>query len=98
MRQPGPLAADIILIEPRAAPGPGLAYAAQPPGYLLNVRPGALSVRADEPHHFADWLATQPESAGGVPEFAPRSLYGRYLHEQVAALLEQPQPNGSCLQ
>lgn len=85
-RQPGLLArADVHLIEPRAAPGPGLAYAPGPPAYLLNVRPGALSLYPGQPTHFADWLARQPEAAAGVPEFAPRFLYGRYLAEELAA-------------
>lgn len=96
-RQPDGPAADIHLVEPRPLPGPGLAYSAPRPEYLLNVRAGALSLRPDEPQHFAAWLATQPESADGPPEFAPRATYGRYLHELLAAVLDQPQPNGSVV-
>ena len=97
-RQPGRLDADIYLLEPSPAPGPGLAYAPQPPEYLLNVRAGAMSVAADEPTHFAVWLAAQPESAAGTPpEFAPRATYGRYLRQTLAAVLDQPPPNGSRL-
>ena len=96
-RQPGPLGADIQLLEPASAPGPGLAYAPQPPEYLLNVRPGALSVCADEPAHFATWLSQQPESAAGIPEFAARATYGRYLQQTLAAVLDRPLPNGSRL-
>ncbi len=87
-RQPGLLArADVHLIEPRPTPGPGLAYAPGPPEHLLNVRPGPLSLYPDRPAHFADWLARQPETAGGVPEFAPRPLYGRYLTQELATVL-----------
>lgn len=86
-RQPALAQAEIHLVEPRALPGPGLAYTARRPEYLLNVRPGALSLYPDAPGHFAAWLATQPESAAGAPEFAPRSTYGRYLHEELALLL-----------
>ena len=77
--------ADIHLIEPRAIPGPGLAYTARRPEYLLNVRHGALSAYPDAPGHFTAWLQTQPEGAGGIPDFAPRSAYGRYLHEELRA-------------
>ncbi len=85
-RQPGlPARADVHLIEPRAAPGPGLAYAPGPPAHLLNVRPGALSLYPDQPTHFADWLARQPEVAAEVLDFAPRFLYGSYLAEELAA-------------
>ncbi|GAB3871848.1 FAD/NAD(P)-binding protein [Hymenobacter segetis] len=83
-RQPALAAAEIHLIEPRDVPGPGLAYTARRPEYLLNVRPGGLSLYPDEPNHFADWLQTQPESAAGLPEFASRAAYGRYLREELA--------------
>ena len=86
-RQPELAQATIHLIEPRAVPGPGLAYTARRPEYLLNVRPGALSLYPDAPNHFAEWLASQPESAADVPEFAPRAAYGRYLHEELVPLL-----------
>ncbi|MFC7668162.1 FAD/NAD(P)-binding protein [Hymenobacter humi] len=93
-RQPALAQAEIHLIEPRAVPGPGLAYTARRPEYLLNVRPGALSLYPEQPQHFAAWLQQQPESAAGVPEFASRSAYGRYLHEELAQVL---QPSASQL-
>ena len=92
-RQPGLAQAEIHLIEPRQVPGPGLAYTARRPEYLLNVRHGALSLYSETPDHFTAWLATQPESAAGVPDFAPRSAYGRYLHEALTALVA-PAPGG----
>jgi uncharacterized NAD(P)/FAD-binding protein YdhS len=93
-RQPGPLPVEVTLVEPRPLLGPGLAYSAPWPELLLNVRPSNLSVYADEPAHFAQWLARQPESAGGVPEFAPRTTYGRYLTEELATARAAPAPNG----
>ena len=86
-RQPALAAAEIHLIEPREAPGPGLAYTARRPEYLLNVRPGVLSLYPQEPGHFAAWLARQNEANAGAPEFASRSAYGRYLREELAAVL-----------
>lgn len=86
-QQPALALAEIHLIEPREMPGPGLAYTARRPEYLLNVRPGALSLYPDAPTHFADWLAGQPESAADVPEFASRSSYGRYLGQELTAAL-----------
>lgn len=93
-RQPGPLALEVALVEPRPAAGPGLAYSAPWPELLLNVRPGGLSVWAGQPTHFAEWLARQPEAAAGLPEFAPRATYGRYLAEELAAALAAPAANG----
>ena len=86
-RQPRLAEAEIHLVEPREAPGPGLAYSARRSEYLLNVRPGVLSLYPQEPGHFAAWLARQPESLDGAPEFASRSAYGRYLREELAAVL-----------
>ncbi len=86
-RQPRLAEAEIHLVEPREAPGPGLAYSARLSEYLLNVRPSVLSLYPQEPGHFAAWLARQPESLGGAPEFASRSAYGRYLSEELAAVL-----------
>ena len=95
LRQQARLAnAEIHLIEPRAVPGPGLAYSARRPEYLLNVRPGGLSLYPAAPNHFAEWLARQPESAAGVPEFAPRAIYGRYLHEELDTVLVTHNRNG----
>ena len=79
--------ASIHLIEPRPEVGPGLAYSARRPEYLLNVRPGALSLYPEAPGHFAEWLRHQPESADGLPEFAPRATYGRYLRAELAGEL-----------
>jgi len=93
-RQPGPLPLEVALVEPRPLPGPGLAYAAPWPELLLNVRPANLSAYANQPAHFAQWLARQPEAAGGMPEFAPRAAYGRYLTEELAAALAAPAANG----
>ena len=86
-RQPRLAEAEIHLVEPHEAPGPGLAYSARRSEYLLNVRPGVLSLYPQEPGHFAAWLARQPESLDGAPEFASRSAYGRYLREELAAVL-----------
>ena len=94
-RQPALAQAEIHLVEPREVPGPGLAYTARRPEYLLNVRPGALSLYPDAPGHFAAWLQQQPESAIRVPNFAPRATYGRYLHEELAAALTSPDPDAT---
>ncbi|WP_345233046.1 FAD/NAD(P)-binding protein [Hymenobacter saemangeumensis] len=94
-RQPGLSGADIHLIEPREKPGPGLAYTARRPEYLLNVRPGALSFYHEQPAHFLHWLQQQPEARQGLPDFASRATYGRYLAEEVAAVLAAPSPSGN---
>jgi uncharacterized NAD(P)/FAD-binding protein YdhS len=69
----------------------GTAYATRNAGHLLNVRAANMSAFPDQPAHFENWLATEPEigpeevreTVAGV--FASRGLYRRYL----CALLDQ---------
>ena len=91
-RLPGPLAGTVHIVEPRPVPGPGLAYTARRPEYLLNVRASFLSAFPDEPSHFSDWLRTNALSC--EYDFCSRQTYGRYLQEMVAGLLQQPAANG----
>jgi uncharacterized NAD(P)/FAD-binding protein YdhS len=92
-RQPGAWPGGTVhLVEPRPVPGPGLAYTARRPEYLLNVRAVALSAFPDQPSHFTDWL--QANGLACEQEFCSRQIYGRYLQEMVAALLASPAANG----
>ncbi|GAA3917389.1 FAD/NAD(P)-binding protein [Hymenobacter algoricola] len=89
----GPYACDVHLVEPRRAPGPGLAYSARRPEYLLNVRTPFLSAFPDQPNHFTQWLHTI-DAPPCEEQFCSRQLYGRYLHALVAAVLAAPAANG----
>ena len=84
-RRPADL--DITLVESGHEIGRGLAYATENPSHLLNVRAANMSAFADDPGHFARWLATQADAphGGGDPEFrfVSRGLYGRYLESLV---------------
>lgn len=86
--------AVIHLVEPRPVPGPGLAYSSQQPEHLLNVRPHSLSLYADQPEHFAEWLRRQPEAGPELPEFATRTTYGRYLSGELQTQLATAQKHG----
>ena len=88
-----PYPCDVHLIEPRPVPGPGLAYTARRPEYLLNVRSQFLSAFPDQPDHFQNWLRVTSQE---VCEhgFCSRQSYGRYLQQLVSQLLEWPSMNG----
>lgn len=49
-------ALDIEIIEPREKPGAGLAYGSCEPEHRINVPSDRLTVFAEDPHHFSDWL------------------------------------------
>jgi uncharacterized NAD(P)/FAD-binding protein YdhS len=52
-----------------------------------------MSLWADEPAHFAQWLARQPEAAAGLAKFATWATYGRYVTEELATALARLAPN-----
>ena len=92
-----PLAAlRIVVIEPRAELGRGLAYSTPDPTHRLNVPHGKMSLRSDDPEHFTRWLSSPkgptlpPKSAtlsGHI--FAPRAVFGRYVAETLAPFLAE---------
>lgn len=56
----------------------GYAYTTFDEQHLLNVRAANMSVFADEPFHFTDWLK-QYHSNYTPSDFVPRKLYGEYV-------------------
>ncbi|MBT9391541.1 FAD/NAD(P)-binding protein [Hymenobacter sp. NST-14] len=89
-----PFACDVHLVEPRPVPGPGLAYTARRPEYLLNVRAQFLSAFPDQPDHFRNWLRITGPAETCEEEFCSRQSYGRYLQQLVGQVLEWPSLNG----
>ncbi len=74
----------VVVVDPSPEPGAGPAYDKAAPWHLLNSPAASMSVEPDDPTHFITWAASvgHPVSAD---EFAPRSLYGRYLRAMLAA-------------
>ncbi|MFD2786417.1 FAD/NAD(P)-binding protein [Hymenobacter rubripertinctus] len=89
-----PFACDVHLVEPRPVPGPGLAYTARRPEYLLNVRAQSLSAFPDQPEHFRNWLRITEPGECREHDFCSRQSYGRYLQQLVSQVLEWPSLNG----
>src|ERR1700689_4097582 len=67
----------IVVIEPRAELGEGIAYSTTDFGHLLNVRAGCLSALPDESNHFTDWA--RRHTVANDQSFLPRTWYGKYL-------------------
>ena len=89
-----PLDCDVHLLEPRPVPGPGLAYTARRPEYLLNVRSQFLSAFPEQPEHFRNWLRIMGPPEPCAQGFCSRQSYGRYLQQLVGQVLEWPSLNG----
>lgn len=78
---------EVILVDPSENPGAGVAYGHAATWHLLNSPAATMSADPDQPGHFMAWAdqAGSPISAG---DFAPRSLYGRYLRATLADLVD----------
>jgi uncharacterized NAD(P)/FAD-binding protein YdhS len=71
---------QVVLIDPGARPGRGLAYGTTAPWHLLNSPASAMSIDPDDPGHFARWAGVDPGA------FVPRSRYGDYLSEALRSV------------
>jgi uncharacterized NAD(P)/FAD-binding protein YdhS len=83
----------VVIIEPRAELGRGLAYSATDPSHRINVPATRMSLVPDQPTHFNDWLeasgALDADPAARRSEgrnFPARAVFGAYVAEQLAAL------------
>src|SRR5262245_47647835 len=80
----------LVVVEPGASLGRGVAYGAHHPLHLLNVRTRDLSVRAAQPGDFLNWAfrqLDQGENHAGLHEglahtFLPRQLFGEYVRQR----------------
>jgi uncharacterized NAD(P)/FAD-binding protein YdhS len=81
----------LVMIEPSAALGRGVAYGSHHPLNLLNVRTRDLSIRAGQPGDFLNWAfhqLDQGENQAGLHEalahtFLPRQLFGEYVRQRL---------------
>lgn len=74
-------------------PARGIAYGGTSARRLLNVRAASMSLSADQPRGFLDFVQRgQPDIAG--TDFLPRSRYGDYLECEVARALQQGRAHG----
>jgi uncharacterized NAD(P)/FAD-binding protein YdhS len=84
-------AAEIVVIEPAAEIGRGLAYVTNDPRHLLNVRVANMSAFADQPDHLLQWLQREgPMQGVACPTpfcFIPRGVYGAYVADLAEELL-----------
>lgn len=84
---------EIVVVEPRAALGHGVAYSTDDPQHRINVPATKMALLPDAPDHFAEWLLTEridmPADAttrrGEV--YPQRRIFGRYVAAQLQPAL-----------
>lgn len=77
---------DVVVFEPRAALGEGVAYSTTDERHLLNVPARGMSAFADDPDHFRAWAGVEPTA------FVPRRRYAEYLRSVLADCLAAAVP------
>ncbi|WP_045835110.1 FAD/NAD(P)-binding protein [Hyphomicrobium sp. 99] len=89
----GPI--KVIIYEPRALLGAGLAYGASDPNHRTNVPAAKMSLIPGDEGHFLRWInetgaiSDDPDVIGGDGFAYPRrSVFGRYMNEQVRPFVE----------
>src|ERR1700741_53098 len=80
---------EVLLVDPTAEPGRGIAYSTRESTHLLNVPAGRLSADASDPDHFARWASRRLDRSVGPDEFLPRQLLGSYLGDLLDAASER---------
>jgi uncharacterized NAD(P)/FAD-binding protein YdhS len=83
-----PVRVRVVLIEPRAELGGGVAFGTEDPNHLLNVRASSLSALPEEPDHFAAWAHRR--FGAGCQSFLPRAWYGEYLRSLLEPVEHVP--------
>lgn len=71
---------EVVLIDPSARPGRGLAYGTARPWHLLNSPASAMSADAEKPDEFSQWCQVRDPHTKPT-DFVPRAWYGDYLTE-----------------
>ena len=74
---------DIVIVEPRAELGAGVAYATRDYPYPLNVAAGQMSLDSANPQDFLTFATGQGISAA-TGDYLPRQVYGQYLRARFA--------------
>jgi uncharacterized NAD(P)/FAD-binding protein YdhS len=70
----------VVVVEPREQLGSGVAYATTCPLHLLNAPARAMSAFPDDSADFVRWLEVHAPDYAYPLAFAPRPIYGAYLH------------------
>lgn len=70
---------EVVVVEPRATLGRGIAYGTDDAWHRLNVPAAGMSAYPDDPDHFRRWAGVRAEA------FLPRRKYAAYLADVLAA-------------
>lgn len=85
---------SVVIFEPRARLGAGVAYGSTDPQHRINVPASRMSIDTDNPDDFAQWFKWHSHETCDPEAFLPsgdvyptRSEFGRYLFERITPSL-----------
>ena len=84
LRRGLPPGTRLLIFEPRAELGAGLAYATRDYPYPLNVAAAQMSFDVSQPHDFLDFARQQGIHAA-AGDYLPRQVYGDYLRARFSS-------------
>ncbi|RTL49634.1 MAG: hydroxyacylglutathione hydrolase [Bradyrhizobiaceae bacterium] len=83
----------VVIVEPHADIGRGLAYSSQDPSHRINIPAKRMNIGAGQETHFHDWLvagnyaAADPEAKIDAEKLYPtRQAFGSYVKDQIESL------------
>jgi uncharacterized NAD(P)/FAD-binding protein YdhS len=85
--------ANLLVFEPRARLGGGLAYGGDDPHHRVNVPATRMSLLPEDSDHFSRWLEASgaleqdPQAFAGGEAYPRRREFGRYVAETVSPYL-----------
>jgi uncharacterized NAD(P)/FAD-binding protein YdhS len=83
---------QVVLIEPRADVGRGVAYSTTSPSHLLNVRAGNMSIFPDEPEDFLKYPGSTRAPDYSARDFVQRQRFGAYVGERLKQARSEASP------
>lgn len=82
----------IVLYNPPKTFGTGLPYQEDSEELLINRTADTMSLEADNPLDFAQWVKKEKGISNGDKEFFPRKWYGEYMKDKLASAMHLVQP------
>jgi uncharacterized NAD(P)/FAD-binding protein YdhS len=79
---------SIVIFERQPRIGRGVAFGTECPDHILNIPAGRMSVFADQPDDFCQWLNRTHGMADCADRFVARGLYGEYLEQRLRESME----------
>ena len=90
------LSRRLVIVEPGASIGKGVAFGGHCPLHLLNLRTRDLSIRAGQPGDFLNWVFREFDQGenytglhDGLAHAFPRQLFAEYVRQRFFETVER---------